>query len=82
MIIDSEILCKTYGYTADMDTLRAIECFVRVVEAGSIAEGARQLGISSAAVSQSIARLETHLDVRLLSRTTRRMGLTDSGTVY
>nr|WP_300309853.1 LysR family transcriptional regulator [Halomonas sp.] len=65
-----------------MDTLRAIACFVRVVEAGSIAEGARQLGISSAAVSQSIARLETHLGVRLLSRTTRRMALTDSGTVY
>ncbi|SHM56063.1 LysR family transcriptional regulator [Halomonas cupida] len=65
-----------------MDRLRAIECFVHAVDTGSIAGAARRLGISSAAASQNINRLETHLNVRLLTRTTRRMALTDSGQAY
>lgn len=65
-----------------MDTLRAITCFTSAVEAGSIAGGAKHLGISPAAASQQLARLEAHLDTRLLTRTTRRLGLTDSGTAY
>ncbi|MFG6179559.1 LysR substrate-binding domain-containing protein [Halomonas sp. THAF12] len=65
-----------------MDTLRAIESFVKAVEAGSIAGGARRLGISPAAASQGIARLEAAMGVRLLARTTRRMSLTDSGSIY
>ncbi|WP_024462306.1 LysR family transcriptional regulator [Marinimicrobium sp. LS-A18] len=65
-----------------MDTLRGIETFVKAVEAGSIAAAARALGISPAAASQNIARLETQLNTRLLTRTTRRLALTDSGTTY
>ncbi|MCK2182431.1 LysR family transcriptional regulator [Halomonas getboli] len=65
-----------------MDTLRAIESFVKAVEAGSIAGGARRLGISPAAASQAIARLEATVGTRLLARTTRRMSLTDSGELY
>lgn len=53
-----------------------------MVEAGSIAGGARSLGLSAAAVSQNIARLEAHLQVRLLARTTRSMVLTPSGSLY
>ncbi len=51
-----------------MDLLNAIRSFIKVVEAGSIAGGARNLGLSPAAVSQNLARLEGHLQVRLLSR--------------
>ncbi|GAE49724.1 transcriptional regulator [Xanthomonas arboricola pv. pruni str. MAFF 311562] len=40
------------------------------------------LGISAAAVSQNIARLEQHLGVRLLHRTTRSLALTERGTLY
>jgi DNA-binding transcriptional LysR family regulator len=65
-----------------MDTLGLINTFIRVVENGSIAAAARAQGMSAAAVSQSITRLETHLGVRLLSRTTRSMALTESGTRY
>lgn len=65
-----------------MDILGLINSFIRVVETGSIAAAARALGMSAAAVSQSITRLETHLGVRLLSRTTRRMALTESGQRY
>ncbi|MFJ4144393.1 LysR family transcriptional regulator [Pseudomonas sp. NPDC089734] len=65
-----------------MDILGLINSYIRVVETGSIAAAARALGMSAAAVSQSITRLEGHLGVRLLSRTTRRMALTESGTRY
>ncbi|WP_310632868.1 LysR family transcriptional regulator [Paraburkholderia sp.] len=65
-----------------MDILGLINCFIRVVETGSIAAAARAQGVSAAAVSQSIARLETHLGVRVLSRTTRSMALTESGARY
>lgn len=65
-----------------MDNLRGIETFVKAVEAGSIAGAARALGISAAAASQNIARLELQLDSRLLNRSTRRMALTDAGALY
>ncbi|WP_277372237.1 LysR family transcriptional regulator [Pseudomonas sp. AA-38] len=64
------------------DTLRGLESFVKAVESGSIAAGARLLGISAAAASQNIARLEQSLGVRLLTRTTRRLALTDAGASY
>jgi DNA-binding transcriptional LysR family regulator len=65
-----------------MDTLRGIECFVKAVEGGSIAAASRRLGISAAATSQNIARLESYLGVRLLTRTTRSLAVTDAGKVY
>ncbi|MCB5189056.1 LysR family transcriptional regulator [Methylobacillus caricis] len=65
-----------------MGTLKGVESFVRAVEEGSIAAGARRLGISAAAASQNIARLEQQLDTRLLTRTTRSIALTESGQVY
>ncbi|MFP5427991.1 MAG: LysR family transcriptional regulator [Gammaproteobacteria bacterium] len=65
-----------------MDLLNTIRSFIKVVEAGSIAGGARLLGISPAAVSQNLARLEAHLQVRLVSRTTRSMTLTPAGSLY
>jgi len=65
-----------------MDTLRCIESFVKAVEHGSIAAAARQMGISAAAASQNIARLEKSLHLRLLTRSTRKLTLTDHGSLY
>ncbi|OLP57663.1 LysR family transcriptional regulator [Rhizobium rhizosphaerae] len=65
-----------------MDNLRPIECFVRAAELGSIAAAARKLGITPAAASQNIARLEETLGTRLMRRTTRRLALTEAGRVY
>ncbi|WP_409076375.1 LysR family transcriptional regulator (plasmid) [Pantoea sp. C3] len=65
-----------------MDVLGLISTFIRVVENGSIAAAARAKGMSPAAVSQSLSRLETHLGVRLISRTTRSMTLTENGKRY
>ncbi|WNZ81873.1 LysR family transcriptional regulator [Pseudomonas sp. P108] len=65
-----------------MNLLAAIASFIKVVEAGSIVGAAKILGVSAAAVSQTINRLEAHLGVRLLQRTTRSMALTENGAVY
>lgn len=65
-----------------MPNLRAIETFVKALEGGSIASAARQLGISPAAASQNISRLERELGTRLITRTTRSMALTEAGERY
>lgn len=65
-----------------MPNLRSIETFVKALEGGSIASAARQLGISPAAASQNITRLERELGTRLLTRTTRSMALTEAGEHY
>ncbi|WP_020166697.1 MULTISPECIES: LysR family transcriptional regulator [Methylotenera] len=65
-----------------MDTLRSIESFVKAVEGRSIAAGARMQGITPAAASQNILRLESSLNARLLTRTTRSLALTEAGEIY
>lgn len=56
--------------------------FVRVVEQGSFTAAARQLGLPKATVSRKVRELEDRLGARLLNRTTRRLALTEAGTVY
>ncbi|NUP13584.1 MAG: LysR family transcriptional regulator [Polyangiaceae bacterium] len=61
---------------------RFVEVFCTVVEAASFTIAARQLGITPAAVSRAIAKLEQHLGVVLFRRTTRSMKLTEEGSAY
>lgn len=65
-----------------MGLLDKMGTFVRVLEAGSFSAAAKQLRISSAAVSRQIATLENELGVTLLLRTTRRMNVTPEGRLY
>lgn len=53
--------------------------FVTVAEHGGFSSAARALGISSVAVSKSIAQLERKLGVRLFNRTTHKFNLTEEG---
>jgi DNA-binding transcriptional LysR family regulator len=53
---------------------------VKVADAGSFSEAARQLNITPAAVAKSIAQLEAQLGVRLFNRTTRQLSLTSEGS--
>lgn len=65
-----------------MERLTALRVFRHVVEMGSFAAASRRLRLSPAAVSKNIGELEAHLGVRLLNRTTRRMSLTEAGSLY
>lgn len=62
-----------------MDSLGNLESFLRAAEARSFSEAARRMGISAAAVSKNIARLETNLGTRLFQRSTRSLSLTEAG---
>jgi len=62
-----------------METLANLESFVRSAESGSFSEAARRLGLTPAAVSRNVARLEANLGVRLFQRSTRRLTLTEAG---
>lgn len=59
-----------------------MQVFLRVVEAGSFSEAARQLLTTPSTVSKLIGRIEARLGVRLLERSTRRLSLTGEGRIY
>lgn len=65
-----------------MDKLHAMGIFVRVAELESFTKAAERLDLAPASVSTAIRNLETHLCVRLLMRTTRKVSLTDDGRAY
>lgn len=62
-----------------MDRLTAARVFVEVAERGSLTQTAEHLEMSPAMVSRYLAAMESWVEVRLLHRTTRRIGLTDAG---
>jgi DNA-binding transcriptional LysR family regulator len=61
-----------------MDT-RFLESFVAVVENGSVAEAARLLGVTPAAIAQRIKALENEIGTRLVSRAGRNVRPTEAG---
>jgi LysR family transcriptional regulator, regulator for bpeEF and oprC len=65
-----------------MQRLSDMAIFAKVVESGSFTLAATALGMSKGAVSKAIARLEQHLSVRLLQRTTRQLRLTTEGQAF
>ncbi|MDV4178124.1 LysR family transcriptional regulator [Rhizobium brockwellii] len=56
-----------------------LAAFIAVAEAGSFTRASAKLGLSQSAVSYSVRMLEQRLGVRLISRTTRSLSLTDAG---
>ena len=65
-----------------MDRLDAMQLFVRIAELGSFSAVAQQLGVARSVVTRQIAALESHLGVKLMVRSTRRLALTSAGTAY
>ncbi len=65
-----------------MDQLHLIGVFVAVVDTSGFAGAARKLNISPPAVTRAINELERHLGVRLLTRTTRVVRVTEAGARY
>jgi DNA-binding transcriptional LysR family regulator len=66
----------------DSMQLGSIELFCKAAELNSFTAAAAALGITPAAVSRSVGRLETRLGVHLFVRTTRQIRLTDDGRMY
>ena len=62
--------------------LELLAAFVAVAETGSFTKAAKQLGRDASVLSRRVTQLEEQLAVRLLSRTTRRVVLTEVGEVY
>ena len=62
-----------------MIDVEALITFSAVMDAGSFSGAAERLGQTPSGVSRTIARLERHLGMTLLHRTTRRLQLTDEG---
>jgi DNA-binding transcriptional LysR family regulator len=56
--------------------------FSVLAAAGSLGAAARELGITTPAVSKHLALMESRLGVSLVNRTTRRMSLTQEGATY
>jgi DNA-binding transcriptional LysR family regulator len=65
-----------------MDKLSALQSFIKVVEEGSFAAAARDLGMSRAQINRQVINLEDALGVQLLHRTTRSVTLTQAGDAY
>ena len=63
-------------------TLERMRSFVRVAERGSLSAVARELGVGQSTITRHLRELEEAVGVPLLSRTTRRVTLTDEGRRY
>ncbi|CAN7630434.1 LysR family transcriptional regulator [Rhizobium sp. LjRoot98] len=62
-----------------MDIVSALRTFLRVADTGSFSAAAIDLGLTQPAVSRQVSALETHLNTRLLHRTTNALALTVEG---
>ncbi|HEY5755649.1 MAG TPA: LysR family transcriptional regulator [Steroidobacter sp.] len=58
-----------------------LSLFVLTVERGSFSAAARHLGVAPSSIMRRIEALESDLGVRLINRTTRRLGLTEAGAL-
>lgn len=65
-----------------MNELKAMRTFAQVAETGSFINASRALDLAPAVVTRTVADLERHLGARLMTRTTRRVVLTDVGERY
>jgi DNA-binding transcriptional LysR family regulator len=65
-----------------MDKFQSLQLFVRVVENGSFTLTAKEASLSQATVSKQVSELERELKAKLLSRTTRKLHLTEAGEKF
>lgn len=65
-----------------MDNISRVGIFVAVVKNESFIGAARELGITSSAVSKQIQNLEYDLEIKLLNRTTRNVSVTEEGALF
>ncbi|HET6554715.1 MAG TPA: LysR family transcriptional regulator [Dyella sp.] len=64
------------------DNATALRAFRLIARHGSFTRAAAELEVTPSALSQTLRQLEHHVGVRLLHRTTRRVGLTEAGHAF
>jgi DNA-binding transcriptional LysR family regulator len=64
------------------DHMADVEAFVTIIDKGTISAAAVALGTTPSVLSRAVARLEARLGVQLMRRTTRRLSITEAGTLY
>ncbi|RQN35159.1 transcriptional regulator, LysR family [Paraburkholderia tropica] len=65
-----------------MDMFKSLKAFIAVGQLGSFTQAARASGLSTPAVSRAVSELEGALRVQLFNRSTRRVSLTEEGTLF
>ena len=65
-----------------MHPFESINEFITVAETHSFTTAARRLGISTAKVSRQISQLEKRLKTQLFYRTTRKVSMTEEGSIF
>jgi DNA-binding transcriptional LysR family regulator len=65
-----------------LDILKGMTIFVEVAKQQGFAPAARELNLSTSAVSRYVIDLEDWLGLQLFQRTTRKLSLTDAGKTY
>lgn len=61
--------------------LSGMKAFVTVAELGSFSKAAEQLSLSQPALTKKIKKIESHLNIALFERTTRKLALTQAGKI-
>jgi DNA-binding transcriptional LysR family regulator len=69
-------------WISDLDRLEAMAMLLSVVDTGSLSSAARELKIPVSTLTRRVTDLEESLGIRLLTRTTRKIALTDAGDTY
>ena len=69
-------------HSMGLEQLRAVAAFARVAQHASFSKAAATLGVSPSALSQTVRALEDRVGIRLLNRTTRRVGVTEAGALF
>ena len=77
---DGEALARSRGKRRDDEI--ELEAALAIIRLGSFRAAALELGLSTTALSNAIAKLERQLGVRLFNRTTRSVSLTDAGRTF
>lgn len=65
-----------------MDQLGAMRTFISVIQTGSFSSAARELSSSQATISKKVAALEDKIGVKLMTRSSRELSLTQAGQEY
>src|SRR6202011_5208691 len=75
-------MVRLSAYPVGPEQLPAVAAFARVAQLASFSKAAAALGVTPSALSQTVRALETRLGIRLLNRTTRRVGVTEAGALF